>query len=291
MKRTRHRHGERRSRPVLSLFLSVAFASPLAAATWTTDRVLTVPALSNDVGSVTLDVSNRVVLTTRASSLGAGVDQLLHYHAPLGPTGSIAARISAPAAPAGALTAAGLMLRASGAPDAARAAAHVVSAALPSPYSGFAFSARPADRDDAPPAPWAAGPSTLWIRIDRAGDAARGYTSSNGTNWTLHASAAIALPATARIGPFACNDDLARSVAFVFELRLVDGADPAADTDGDGMPDAFELHFGLDPWIPDADADADGDGVPNGQDARPNDPDVGRIAVVITHPPDGSRVP
>lgn len=34
------------------------------------------------------------------------------------------------------------------------------------------------------------------------------------------------------------------------------------DTDGDGLPDAWELHFGFDPEIADADSDRDADGVP-----------------------------
>ena len=50
------------------------------------------------------------------------------------------------------------------------------------------------------------------------------------------------------------------------------------DTDGDGLPDAWESIHGLDPAVPDADADPDGDGLSNeaewllGED--PDDPEV-----------------
>lgn len=40
----------------------------------------------------------------------------------------------------------------------------------------------------------------------------------------------------------------------------------AADTDGDGMPDAWESDHGTNPLVPDADQDADRDGMTNGQE-------------------------
>ena len=50
----------------------------------------------------------------------------------------------------------------------------------------------------------------------------------------------------------------ARSLAF-----LVDTAGRAADTDKDGLPDFWEVFYGLDPYTADADLDADGDGRTN----------------------------
>ena len=50
----------------------------------------------------------------------------------------------------------------------------------------------------------------------------------------------------------------ARSLAF-----LVDTAGRAADTDRDGLPDFWEVFYGLDPYTADADLDADGDGRTN----------------------------
>jgi hypothetical protein len=37
----------------------------------------------------------------------------------------------------------------------------------------------------------------------------------------------------------------------------------SADTDGDGMPDVWEIQFGTNPLVPDADQDPDGDGLTN----------------------------
>ena len=59
------------------------------------------------------------------------------------------------------------------------------------------------------------------------------------------------------------------------------------DSDGDGMSDGYEIAMGLNPNIADANGDLDGDGVPNNEDARPNDPAIGRLKVTIDVPPNG----
>lgn len=58
--------------------------------------------------------------------------------------------------------------------------------------------------------------------------------------------------------------------------------DLPVDTDGDGLPDWWEIRFGTDPNVPDADADPDGDGLTNAQEfalgrnpRKPAIPDAG----------------
>jgi len=61
-----------------------------------------------------------------------------------------------------------------------------------------------------------------------------------------------------------------------YERYFTNPANP--DTDGDGMPDGWEIDVGLDPSFADADADADEDGLTNAQeyalDFDPLDPDM-----------------
>ena len=64
----------------------------------------------------------------------------------------------------------------------------------------------------------------------------------------------------------------------------------AGDTDGDGMPDAWEMLNDLDPRLDDAVADLDSDGIPNREDARPNEQSVGRLTITITTPGNGAVV-
>jgi hypothetical protein len=74
------------------------------------------------------------------------------------------------------------------------------------------------------------------------------------------------------------------------------------DWDGDGMPDDWEIRFGLNPWINDADIDSDGDGLTNLEEYElgfdPFNPDTdgdgildGEEAGMVEQPDDtGSRV-
>ena len=64
-----------------------------------------------------------------------------------------------------------------------------------------------------------------------------------------------------------------------------------ADTDGDGMPDGFEVANGLNPLVNDANGDLDGDGVPNWQDAKPMDPGIGLLNIIIANPQNNSIIP
>ncbi|PYM12846.1 MAG: hypothetical protein DME18_10345, partial [Verrucomicrobia bacterium] len=72
------------------------------------------------------------------------------------------------------------------------------------------------------------------------------------------------------------SDGLADSGDAVVAFEVV--ADPAADTDGDGMPDVYEVAYGLDPEVNDAALDADHDGLANLQEFQmgtdPQNPDT-----------------
>lgn len=64
-----------------------------------------------------------------------------------------------------------------------------------------------------------------------------------------------------------------------------------ADSDGDGMPDGYEVANGLDPLSNDSLLDFDGDLVPNREDARPNNVNIGRLTTTISTPANGGIVP
>jgi hypothetical protein len=72
------------------------------------------------------------------------------------------------------------------------------------------------------------------------------------------------------------------------------GTDAGTDSDGDGMPDAWEIANGLDPFVDDADADLDGDGISNIDEYKANT-DPAQISVnrspakpMLSHPSDGA---
>ncbi len=63
------------------------------------------------------------------------------------------------------------------------------------------------------------------------------------------------------------------------------------DSDGDGMPDGYELANGLNPLVNDSLLDFDGDLIPNQEDARPNDINIGRLTISIATPTNGGTIP
>ncbi len=87
--------------------------------------------------------------------------------------------------------------------------------------------------------------------------------------FTLEGTATMVFPSGRKSEP--------RNSQLSFEIRVVKGdAVPTGDSDGDGMPDAWEQEHGLDPQNPaDGAEDADGDGMSNYGEYRagtdPND--------------------
>ncbi len=64
------------------------------------------------------------------------------------------------------------------------------------------------------------------------------------------------------------------------------------DSDGDGMPDNWELRWGLDPQIDDADANPDGDWDDNYEEyLNGNDPWKASVEIGIAQPHSASVIP
>ncbi|MDG6224223.1 MAG: hypothetical protein QCI82_01785 [Candidatus Thermoplasmatota archaeon] len=69
-------------------------------------------------------------------------------------------------------------------------------------------------------------------------------------------------------------------VLLFYSSLFLSNAAAAEDTDGDGIPDWWEIAFGTDPYVKDADKDPDGDGRTNLQEYLDG-----------THPLDGGHPP
>ena len=83
-----------------------------------------------------------------------------------------------------------------------------------------------------------------------------------------------------------------RGIGWTIPVRPL-GSGEIADSDGDGMPDAWELANGLNPFANDANGDADGDGISNLQEylhgLNPQEADPGP-EIVILWPKDGQEI-
>ena len=83
-----------------------------------------------------------------------------------------------------------------------------------------------------------------------------------------------------------------RGISWTIPIELL-GEGKMADTDEDGMPDAWEVENGLDPFADDASGDADGDGITNlleyAHDLDPQEADPWP-EIVILWPQDGQEI-
>ena len=83
-----------------------------------------------------------------------------------------------------------------------------------------------------------------------------------------------------------------RGIGWTIPIQPLGAGEPA-DSDGDGMPDAWELANGLNPFANDAGGDADGDGISNLQEYLHGlNPQVADPwpEIVILWPKDGQEI-
>ncbi len=109
-----------------------------------------------------------------------------------------------------------------------------------------------------------------WLRLNRTNNVFRAYHSATGNTWTqlgsdlnlnLSVNATLGLAVTA-VNPNALNTS-------TFDFVRVNGSSGAADSDGDGMPDAYEIANGFNKDnASDANLDTDGDAMSNLQEYR-----------------------
>lgn len=67
--------------------------------------------------------------------------------------------------------------------------------------------------------------------------------------------------------------------------------DPNGDNNGNGLPNFYEWYMGLNPLATGGSDDIDGDGAVNWEDARPANPSIGRLNVIISSPGNGVTIP
>jgi hypothetical protein len=130
-----------------------------------------------------------------------------------------------------------------------------------------------------------------WLRLTRTNDVFKAFHSPNGTAWTqLGAILTMPLASNLTAGLAVCAVNNAQLNTATFDSALV-RSKGMADTDGDGMPDSYELanNFNLnDPA--DAAQDADGDRITNFQEylAGTNPRDSNSVLRITRLRPQGS---
>jgi hypothetical protein len=132
--------------------------------------------------------------------------------------------------------------------------------------SGARFQGRPTTNSATFSTSFGSVSAPHWVRLVRQTNVLAAYRSADGSSWTLLGTTNIPMGRTlyAGLAVSAANDNLATAV---FTNIQVIQSGSMTDSDGDGMPDNYELTHGFDPDDPvDAIQDADGDGLTNLQE-------------------------
>ncbi len=162
------------------------------ASAWKTRDVATVGSCTETNGTFTVNGSGADIAYT--------VDGFRYVYQPVTGDCTVTARVL-DLQNTSAFAKAGVMIRASLAPDSANAALVVT------PLQGVQGVERTTDRANAQRIARTTGSAPLWVRLVRGGDTITAYQSADGDTWTADGAATIAVGSTAYVGLAVCSTD------------------------------------------------------------------------------------